>query len=81
MELINLGLVRPQVIILDVVPLIGRNVDLTPKKQLVITDLQGLLHVLGLLEAHDRVPLRTLADHFDPRHFAVLLVLVKKPVF
>lgn len=62
MELVNVGLVGSQIVVVDVVPLVGRDLDLAAEEHLVVADLQRLLDVLRLLEADDGMPFRALTD-------------------
>lgn len=78
--LVELGLVRPELVVLDIVALVGGDLDLTAEEQLVVGHLERLLHVLGLLEADQGVPVAGRPDHLHPRHFPVLLVLVEQAV-
>lgn len=80
MIFVQLRLVRPELVVVDVVALVGRYFNLATEKQLVVGHLQCLLNILRLLEAHQRVPIGTLANDLHPRHFAVLLVLVEQPI-
>lgn len=81
MVLVKLSLVRSKFIVVDVVARVGRDLDLTAEKELVVGDLESLLHVLGLFEADEGVAVAGGADDLHPRHFAVLFVLVKEAVF
>uniref|UniRef100_A0A2M3ZN45 Putative secreted peptide n=1 Tax=Anopheles braziliensis TaxID=58242 RepID=A0A2M3ZN45_9DIPT len=81
MVLVQLGLVRPELVVLYVVVTTVRcHFYLAAEEQLIVRHLQRFVHIFRLLEAHQRVPVRTLADHLHPRHFAVLLVLVEQPI-
>lgn len=80
MVLVQLSLVRPKLVVLDIVSLIRSDLDLAAEEQLVVGDLQCLLHVLGLLEAHQGVPVTSRTDDLHPRHFPVLLVFVEEAV-
>lgn len=80
MILVDLGLVRPELVVLDIVTLVRCDLDLAPEKQFVMGHLERLLHVLGLLEADQGVSLAGRPHDLHPRHFAVFFVLVEKTV-
>lgn len=80
MILVELRLVRPELVVLDVVALVRGHLDLAAEEELVVRHLERLLDVLRFLEAHESVPVARSADNFDPRHFPVFLVLVKETV-
>lgn len=80
MVLVDLGLVRPELVVLDIVALVWCYLDLAAEKQLVVGHLERLLHVLGLLEADQGVPVAGRPHHLHPRHFAVFLVLMEETV-
>lgn len=80
MILVDLGLVRPELVVLDIVTLVWGNLDLASEEQLVVGNLERLLHVLGLLEADQRVTIPRCSHHLHPRHFPVLFVLVEQAV-
>lgn len=77
MVFVQLRLVRPEFVVVDVVSLVGCYFNLATEKKLIVGYFQCLLHILRLLEADQRVTVGTLANHLHPRHFPVLLVLVK----
>lgn len=78
--LVELSLVRPKLVVLDIVSLIGSDLDLAAEEQLVVGNLECLLHVLGLLEAHERVAVTGRPNDLHPGHFPVLLVFMEEAV-
>lgn len=80
MVLVQLRLVRSELVIVNVVSLVGGYFNLAAEKQLIVGHLQSLLNILGLFEANKCITIGTLANDLHPRHFAVLLVLVEEAI-
>lgn len=80
MIFVDLGLVGPELVVLDIVTLVRGNLDLASEEQFVVGDLERLLHVLGLLETDQGVAVPRCSHHLYPRHFPVLFVLVEQAV-
>lgn len=80
MVLVQLRFIRPELVVLDIVALVGFHLDLAAKEVLVVRNFQCLLHVIGLLEADQSIPLRVLSNHLHPRDLAVLFVLMEETI-
>lgn len=80
MILVDFGLVRPKLVVLDVVSLIRRDLDLAAEKELVMGDFECFFDVLGFLEADQSVSVACRTDDLHPCDLAVLFVLVEEAV-